>query len=81
MLGELLSLMSMPSCSLMCGITDWIVTGRIERWMSPLSALALYKKITRFWSLFEGEAAGMEPVTPVMDEAALTVLEATDMVF
>ncbi len=49
--------------------------------MSPLSALALYKKITRFWSLFEGEAAGMEPVTPVMDEAALTVLEATDMVF
>jgi hypothetical protein len=46
--------------------------------------LALYKKTPRFWSLFEEEAAGVEPVTlvtPVMDKAMLTVLEATNMEF
>jgi hypothetical protein len=52
--------------------------------MSLLSALALYKKTTCFWSLFEGEGAGVEPltpVTPVMDEAMLAILEATDTEF
>ena len=49
--------------------------------MLLLSALASYKKMMRFWSLFDREAAGVEPVTPVMDEAMLSVLEAMDTEF
>jgi hypothetical protein len=77
MLGQLLSLISVLSCSWMCGMTDWIVTGRIGQWMLLLSALALYKKTTRFWSLFEGEAAGVEPVTPVTPVMAEATLKNT----
>jgi hypothetical protein len=52
--------------------------------MLLLSALALYKKTTPFWSHVEGGAAGMEPVTlvtPVMNKVMLTVSEATDTEF
>jgi hypothetical protein len=57
---------------------EWMLTGSTGRWMSVLSAWALYRNTTRFAvgfavALFAGVAAEVPPVTPVMDEAMLAV--------